>query len=272
MTSIRAAERLADAVLAQEPVGIVGDYDVDGATCDRPADTLSALVGRDGRGLRRFPDRIRDGSAQRPHAWRSSGRSRLSSDLVTLDTGTTAFEPLRHGCGARARGRGHRPSRRRGDSTRGGGGRKPEPHRPGEPAQAPGSRRRDVRRPGGRDPRPARARRFRGPEAGATTVCNGSTSSPSGTVCDVVPLTGLNRALCPPGVENCAGQREHGRPGGAGRGGLAHRHRRRPAARDSCSARGSTPAAGSADPISARACSPPTMPAKLRHSPASSTR
>src|SRR3954469_20878379 len=89
----RAAERLADTVLAREPVGIVGDYDVDGATS-------TALLARYLRGLGlavefAIPDRMRDGYGPNARIVEElAGRGcRL---VVTLDTGTTAFAPLGH--------------------------------------------------------------------------------------------------------------------------------------------------------------------------------
>ena len=87
----RAAERLAEAVLAGERVGVIGDYDVDGATA-------TALLARYLRALGaevefEIPDRMRDGYGPNARgAGRAGGRGcRL---VVTLDTGTTAFEPL----------------------------------------------------------------------------------------------------------------------------------------------------------------------------------
>ena len=78
-----------------------------------------------------------------------------------------------------------------------------------------------------------------------------------GTVCDVVPLTGVNRALVAQGLKVMA---RRGNPGlgGAGRRGAAVGDARRPTMPASSWARGSMPAAGSASPISARGCSPPT--------------
>lgn len=87
----RAAERLADAVAAGERVGLIGDYDVDGATA-------TALVARWLRELGvevafAIPDRLRDGYGPNARVLeRLAGQGcRL---VVTLDTGTTAFEPL----------------------------------------------------------------------------------------------------------------------------------------------------------------------------------
>ncbi|HFD16150.1 MAG TPA: single-stranded-DNA-specific exonuclease RecJ [Rhodospirillales bacterium] len=94
----RAVERLARAVQRREPVGLVGDYDVDGATA-------TALLGGYLRALGcpvevRVPDRIRHGYGPHPEllAELAAGDIRL---LVTLDCGTTAFAPL-----AEARDRG----------------------------------------------------------------------------------------------------------------------------------------------------------------------
>ena len=87
----RAADRLADAVLAGERVGLIGDYDVDGATATalmaRYLRSLGAVVEIE------IPDRMRDGYGPNARVLAElSGRGcRL---VVTLDTGTTAFEPL----------------------------------------------------------------------------------------------------------------------------------------------------------------------------------
>lgn len=86
-----AAARLADAVEDGERVGILGDYDVDGATS-------AALLGRYLRALGietalEIPDRLRDGYGPNVAAL-----DRLAAQgcrlVVTLDTGTTAFEAL----------------------------------------------------------------------------------------------------------------------------------------------------------------------------------
>ena len=87
----RAAERLADAVAAGEPVGLLGDYDVDGATS-------VALLARylravEGRAVIDVPDRLREGYGPNPAAL-----ERLAAQgcrlVVTLDSGTTAFDAL----------------------------------------------------------------------------------------------------------------------------------------------------------------------------------
>ena len=87
----RAAARLAQAVVAGEPVGLVGDYDVDGATA-------TALVARYLRELGvevafEIPDRMRDGYGPNPRLLGALA-ARGCRLVVTLDTGTTAFEPL----------------------------------------------------------------------------------------------------------------------------------------------------------------------------------
>lgn len=88
-----AVERLARAIRARERVGIIGDYDVDGATS-------TALLARY---LTAFdcpfdvaiPDRLKDGYGPNPGAI-----DRLADAgavlLVTLDSGTTAHEALEH--------------------------------------------------------------------------------------------------------------------------------------------------------------------------------
>lgn len=89
----RAASRLATAASRGERVGVIGDYDVDGATS-------TALLARYLRQLGveveiEIPDRMRDGygpNARMLEVLASRG-CRL---VVTLDTGTTAFAPLAH--------------------------------------------------------------------------------------------------------------------------------------------------------------------------------
>ena len=90
----RAAERLARAVRGGERVGLIGDYDVDGAT-------TTALVGRYLRALGaevevEIPDRFADGYG--PNAGALERLAGAGCRLVlTLDAGTTAFEALAHG-------------------------------------------------------------------------------------------------------------------------------------------------------------------------------
>ena len=86
-----AVERLADAVAAGEPVGLLGDYDVDGATS-------VALLARylravEGQARIDVPDRLEEGYGPNPKAL-----ERLAAQgcrlVVTLDSGTTAFAAL----------------------------------------------------------------------------------------------------------------------------------------------------------------------------------
>ncbi|MGT2515525.1 single-stranded-DNA-specific exonuclease RecJ [Sphingomonas panni] len=87
----RAAERLADAVLAQEPVAIFGDYDVDGATSAALLVRLLRDLGLTARPY--IPDRQREGYG--PNA---PAMLRLASEgatlIVTVDCGAQAFEAL----------------------------------------------------------------------------------------------------------------------------------------------------------------------------------
>jgi single-stranded-DNA-specific exonuclease len=85
------AARLADAIAAGEPIGIIGDYDVDGATS-------TALLVRYLRELDiaapfEIPDRVDDGYGPNAGAF-----ERLAAQgcrlVVTVDSGTTAFTPL----------------------------------------------------------------------------------------------------------------------------------------------------------------------------------
>jgi single-stranded-DNA-specific exonuclease len=92
----RAVERLVAAVVAREPVGLLGDYDVDGATA-------TALVGRylGALGVRteiRVPDRLADGYGPNPAAL-ASQRDAGCRLVLCLDSGTTAFAALESGRG-----------------------------------------------------------------------------------------------------------------------------------------------------------------------------
>lgn len=86
-----AASRLADAVQAGQTVAIFGDYDVDGA-CSAAllARVLQALGARP---LVRIPDRLTEGYG--PNIPAIEGFARAGAALlVTVDCGTTSFEPL----------------------------------------------------------------------------------------------------------------------------------------------------------------------------------
>lgn len=87
----RAAERLAAAIMEGEAVAVFGDYDVDGATSSALLQRFVAAVGGD---LRVYiPDRLSEGYGPNWPALR-----RLQSEgatlVVTVDCGISAFEPL----------------------------------------------------------------------------------------------------------------------------------------------------------------------------------
>ncbi len=87
----RAADRLARAVRTREPVGMIGDYDVDGATATA---LLAGYLRRFGCPLEiRIPDRLEHGYGPHPDLLREL-RSRGVRLLVVLDAGTTAFAEL----------------------------------------------------------------------------------------------------------------------------------------------------------------------------------
>ena len=88
----RAARRLADAVEAGEAVGIFGDYDVDGATSAALLARYLEAVG--GRAEIHIPDRRKEGYGPSFPALEAL-RERGAGPIVTVDCGTAAFEPLR---------------------------------------------------------------------------------------------------------------------------------------------------------------------------------
>src|SRR3954451_5502017 len=86
-----APARLAAAVQRGETVAIFGDYDVDGATS---AATLARFLGRGGLApIVHIPDRIFEGYGPNVDAVRTLTR-RGARLLVTVDCGTTSHEPL----------------------------------------------------------------------------------------------------------------------------------------------------------------------------------
>lgn len=86
-----AASRIADAVMRRETVAIFGDYDVDGATS---AALLASFLRTAGiEALIHIPDRIFEGYGPNVEAIRAlAGRG--ATLLVTVDCGTTSIEPL----------------------------------------------------------------------------------------------------------------------------------------------------------------------------------
>ena len=86
-----AAQRIADAVEAGEGIAVFGDYDVDGATS-------SALLARFfralGTGIETYiPDRIKEGYGPNSAAMLGLG-ARGAKVIITVDCGVSAFEPL----------------------------------------------------------------------------------------------------------------------------------------------------------------------------------
>ena len=87
----RAAERLAEAVIAQEKVTIFGDYDVDGATS---AALLLRLLAACGLAAQSYiPDRLLEGYGPSGEALLRLGEAG-STLIVTVDCGAMAFEAL----------------------------------------------------------------------------------------------------------------------------------------------------------------------------------
>lgn len=86
-----AAERIADIVARGGTVGILGDYDVDGATST--ALLIRFLRAAGGRWLFHIPDRMRDGYGPNTGALRDLSR-RGADIVITVDCGITAFAPL----------------------------------------------------------------------------------------------------------------------------------------------------------------------------------
>jgi single-stranded-DNA-specific exonuclease len=92
------AQRIADAVTRGERVAIFGDYDVDGATASALLARFLRRAGLDP--IVHIPDRIFEGYGPNVDAIRSLA-ARGATLLVTVDCGTTSIEPL---AGARSHG------------------------------------------------------------------------------------------------------------------------------------------------------------------------
>jgi len=86
-----AAGRIADAIERQENVAIFGDYDVDGACSSA---LMQLFLGAHGRGCRVYiPDRLFEGYGPNPGAMEALVKEGAQL-IVTVDCGTTSFEPL----------------------------------------------------------------------------------------------------------------------------------------------------------------------------------
>ncbi len=87
-----AAERLAEAVRSGEQIAIFGDYDVDGATSSAVLSRMLTAVG--GQVRIYIPDRISEGYGPNSKALLGLGAEGVTL-VVTVDCGTLSFEPLR---------------------------------------------------------------------------------------------------------------------------------------------------------------------------------
>jgi single-stranded-DNA-specific exonuclease len=86
-----AVERLAEAVLRRETIGIIGDYDVDGATSAAVLGRYLAHCGL--RPLIHIPDRLFEGYGPNAEAIEKLARQGASV-LITVDCGTTSHEAI----------------------------------------------------------------------------------------------------------------------------------------------------------------------------------
>jgi single-stranded-DNA-specific exonuclease len=86
-----AAARIADAVTRGEPVAIFGDYDVDGATSSALLASFLRIAGN--APMIHIPDRIFEGYGPNVEAIQALA-ARGAKLLVTVDCGTTSLEPL----------------------------------------------------------------------------------------------------------------------------------------------------------------------------------
>ncbi len=89
----KGAERLADAIMGKEMIGIIGDYDVDGVSSAAMLQLFLRAVGHDA--IVHLPDRLTEGygpSAAAISALKEQG----AKILLTLDCGVMAHDPLAH--------------------------------------------------------------------------------------------------------------------------------------------------------------------------------
>lgn len=87
-----AAERLASAVMQGERIAVFGDYDVDGSASAALLARYLRAVG--GQARIYIPDRLTEGYGPNSEAMLALGREGASL-IVTVDCGTTAYEPLK---------------------------------------------------------------------------------------------------------------------------------------------------------------------------------
>ena len=194
----KGAARLADAIVRRERVAVFGDYDVDGACSSA---LMQRFLGAHGLEARIYiPDRMFEGYGPNPAAIETLARDGAKL-IVTVDCGTTSIRPAGGGGPARRRrGRRRSPSGRRAAAGRCGG------HQ-SQPAGRPLRARAPVC--GGRHLHGA------GSDLAASAPQGGTTPQRApapdllalldlvalATVCDVVPLKGLNRAFVTRGLQ-----------------------------------------------------------------------
>jgi single-stranded-DNA-specific exonuclease len=89
----KGAERFADAVQRGETIGVIGDYDVDGVSSSAMLVRFLRAVGSDA--MVHIPDRLSEGYGPSEQAV-ADLRARGASLLVTLDCGVMAHDPLAH--------------------------------------------------------------------------------------------------------------------------------------------------------------------------------
>ena len=93
----KAAERIADALMKGENVAVFGDYDVDGATSSALLRRFFKALGAD---LRVYiPDRLKEGYGPNAPALQKL-RGEGMDVVITVDCGITAFDALREGTAA----------------------------------------------------------------------------------------------------------------------------------------------------------------------------
>lgn len=93
----RAAQRIADAVINNEKIAVFGDYDVDGATSSALLKRFFRVLGIEARIY--IPDRIKEGYGPNAAALQKL-RGEGAKLLITVDCGTTAFDALKAGVAA----------------------------------------------------------------------------------------------------------------------------------------------------------------------------
>ena len=89
----KAAARLADAIIGRQSIAVFGDYDVDGACSSA---LMHRFIAAHDLGCRVYiPDRLFEGYGPNPTAIESLVKDGAQL-IVTVDCGTTSFEPLAH--------------------------------------------------------------------------------------------------------------------------------------------------------------------------------